>query len=184
MAPRCPKPRPCARPSPSRVEALYAPGPTAPSGAFSAPGRWTQPWPNRFRRAIRRRERDRLIGRRRNIHTALAVQRKQGDQRFLTQRYPASYGINVVVDVANTHLHTPPPAYGTRGARRRLGSTVAPIGFQAGADKIIVGVARRTHRLFRLWTAREPLNLTTERCDQAPLAENRGRMECRRISTR
>jgi hypothetical protein len=42
--------------------------------------------------------------------TARAVQCKNRDRRFLTQRYSAALGINVVVDVAHTHLKHPLPA--------------------------------------------------------------------------
>ena len=50
------------------------------------------------------------------------------------------------------------------------------IGFRARTGEIFVVRGAGDTSLFRLSTARAPLNLTTERCDQAPLAESAERM--------
>jgi ATP dependent DNA ligase domain len=77
------------------------------------------------------------------------------------QRYSATLGIDVVVDVAHTHIHQPHPTHmelGTRGddwAQRWRRSD-----FKPGQARSLSYVTQGTHPIFRRWRARTPLNLT------------------------
>jgi hypothetical protein len=104
--------------------------------------------------------------------TALAVQRKQRDRRLFTQGYSAALSINVVPDVAHTHLHRPRPMsmeLGTRGddgAQRWRPSDFKP----ADAKSLL---AWHGGHIPYFVCASAGLNLSIERCDQAPLPKTR-----------